>query len=171
MELLKDLNSVTCKLQDDCTTISDVRKLFDAVIDKFPETSSRLKPDAEIVRDDAFEAAVLKIQEETATLSEDEKESVTHLEILREETPEDSSLSFAEAALKKRRLQDSSQASYLDLRFIVPTSNMCERLFSKAGHALSSRRMSILPSNFEAQIFLHINRNLWNTSDVMKAMK
>jgi len=31
-------------------------------------------------------------------------------------------------------------AAYLDLRFLCPTSNMCERLFSIAGYAMNDRR-------------------------------
>jgi len=60
---------------------------------------------------------------------------------------------------------------YLDLRFIVLTSNMCERLFSKAGCALSDRRKSLAPVNFEQQIYLHANANLWDLREVDKLVQ
>ena len=54
----------------------------------------------------------------------------------------------------------------MDLRFIRPTSNMCERLFSVAVYALNDRRKSVLPVNFERQLFLHADSHLWGISDV-----
>ena len=60
----------------------------------------------------------------------------------------------------------SSGNNFLDTRFILPTSNICERLFSKAGFALSDRRKSIHPAALEEQMFLHINSSLWNIDDV-----
>lgn len=75
------------------------------------------------------------------------------------ETVEDlSSLSLAARALKKRRI--GPEDHYMDTRFIIPTSNICERLFSKTGYALSDRRKRLLPQNFEQQVFLHANAHL-----------
>ncbi len=42
-------------------------------------------------------------------------------------------------------------AKYITTRFILSTSNISERMFSRAGDALSDRRKRILPSNFEQQ--------------------
>ncbi len=53
----------------------------------------------------------------------------------------------------------------MDLRFIVPASNMCERLFSTAGFALTTRRRSTIPASFEKQMFLHANSQLWGVED------
>lgn len=58
---------------------------------------------------------------------------------------------------------------YVDTLFLVPTSNICERFFSKCGHALGSKRMATLPINAEAQMFLHMNMGLWGI-DTVKAM-
>ena len=61
---------------------------------------------------------------------------------------------FAERFLKRRRIsQSSGDKRYVHLHFILPTSNICERLFTKAGYALSDRRKGISPSRFESQIF------------------
>ncbi len=64
----------------------------------------------------------------------------------------DKNLSFGERALKKRKISKTSSA-YMDLRFIRPTSNMCERLFSVAGFTLNDRCKCILAMNFELQFF------------------
>ncbi len=47
-------------------------------------------------------------------------------------------LSFAERLLKRRRVENA-EVSFIDSRFLFPTSSVCERLFSKAGYALSDR--------------------------------
>lgn len=52
-------------------------------------------------------------------------------------------------------------SKYIDLRFILPTPNMCQRLFSKAVYALNSRREGFLPTNFNCQLLLLVNARLW----------
>lgn len=49
---------------------------------------------------------------------------------------------------------------------LLNTSNFCEQVFSVSGKALNDRLMSVLPSNFESQLFLHINQCHWIISDV-----
>ncbi len=68
--------------------------------------------------------------------------------------------SLAERAIKKRRVVTNARDGYMNTRFILPTSDICERLLSKAGYALNDRRKGILPCNFEIQIFLHVNHSL-----------
>jgi hypothetical protein len=63
-------------------------------------------------------------------------------------------------------MEKTVASKYMDLRFIVPTSNMCERLFSEAGYGHNYRRMRSLPSNFEAQLFLRTNKELWDIPDI-----
>ncbi len=81
------------------------------------------------------------------------------------------SASLAERAIKKRRMVKNASNGYMDTRFILPTSNICTRLFSKAGYALHDRRKGILPCNFQMQIFLHVNHSLWNISDVRSILE
>ncbi len=59
---------------------------------------------------------------------------------------------------------------YMDLRFVTPTSNMCERLFSISGYALDNRRRGIIPANFEKQMFLHANSHVWGIDGVNAAV-
>ncbi len=74
--------------------------------------------------------------------------------------------SLVERPKKKRKLSKAADMKYLDLRFILPTSNICERLFFVAGFAMSSRRSSISPANFEKQMLLCANSCLWSIQDV-----
>ena len=170
LEELKDLESVSKTLQDDSTTMSDVRSLFDAVLESYPICEERLSPSAPIVLDKVFESALVQIQRgRSAELSPSQVRSVKHLQITANPPGniDDKSISFAERVLKKQKLQShASTSEYMDMRFLIPTSNICERLFSKAGFTLNDRRMAILPVNAEAQMFLHLNMDLWNIDTI-----
>lgn len=66
------------------------------------------------------------------------------------EAPSDESgLSLAERAFKKRRMGSSK---YMDCRLYLPTSNVAERIFSTAGLALMPNRKSVFALNFEKKI-------------------
>ncbi len=43
---------------------------------------------------------------------------------------------------------------------------MCERFFSKAGYALTDKRSSLSPANFEQQLFLYVNSRFWSIREV-----
>ncbi len=79
-------------------------------------------------------------------------------------------LSFVEQALKKRKVM-VSESVYTDTRYIFPTTNLVERFFSKAGHTLDQRRHQITPANLEMQLFLHLNRSLWDITDVKQILQ
>lgn len=62
---------------------------------------------------------------------------------------EEMSVSIIERAHKRLWSTDEQRPSgYLEKRFLVPTSNVCERL-SITGYALTNRRKDILPNNLE----------------------
>ncbi|KAG7347831.1 hypothetical protein IV203_016536 [Nitzschia inconspicua] len=176
MSILTDLQSVTKALQAENRTVLDVRDLFDEVIKTYPQTKNRL---ASIIHDNVFEIAVQKILKGSEEeLTPDESVKVTGLRhgssTMEEETgtgeerDADAGLSLAEKALKRRRLVSTttSKSAFMDLHFIVPTSNMCERLFSEAGYGLNTRRMRTLPSNFETKMFLRTNKTFWGMADI-----
>ncbi|KAF1792151.1 Ribonuclease H-like domain [Phytophthora cactorum] len=73
-------------------------------------------------------------------------------------------LSFAEQALKKRRMQDQQQPSRYELvHYIPPTSN--------AGMVLSPLRQAMAPTQLENILFLKMNRRFWNMATVQTAGK
>jgi hypothetical protein len=46
---LEEFEKITKQLQNSHTTLSDVRAIFDAVIEEYPSLDFYLKPDAQIV--------------------------------------------------------------------------------------------------------------------------
>ena len=79
-ETLRPLESVSKILQDDKPSVSDVRTLFDYVIDKYPETATRLKANADIVLNLDFENAIVKVQRDNIRgLSWEESLSISRL--------------------------------------------------------------------------------------------
>ena len=80
------------------------------------------------------------------------------------------SSSFAEQLLKRRKLDDW-KPMYIDTRFIIPTSNIAEQFFSKAGYLLGKSRKPINFDTLEPQMFLHINYDLWDINDVSLVKK
>ena len=50
----------------------------------------------------------------------------------------------------------------MNLIWIKPTSNIVERLFSRAKLILTPNRSGMSPLNFEQDIFLMVNNTLWD---------
>lgn len=66
-----------------------------------------------------------------------------------------------ERKLKRLRAEDHKAFSlYIDICFLPPTFNICEKLYSIAGYALSNRWKGILPANSESRLFLFMNKSL-----------
>ncbi|RHY49566.1 hypothetical protein DYB30_011046 [Aphanomyces astaci] len=150
---LTDLNSVTLALQDKSLTLADVRLLFDDVVVQYPGAEVCLGSDASIVEDPTFESGVVKVlQHMEASLNEDERMAIALLSMPSMPNGgyvgDTDSMSMATRALKRRKLLQA-RSNYLDCRFLRPTSNMCERLFSVTKWAMTDRRRSVLPANFE----------------------
>jgi len=169
-ETFKKLDSVTKALQDDGTDLADVRGHFDTVIEDYPDASAYLGENAEIVGQPKFESGIVKIlNNQIASMDADEK-TVTNCLIKEAEidsdSPNSTELSITERARKKRKLLKQQDVSYIESRFLLPTSNICERFFSTTGYALGDRRMSINPANFEQQMFLFANSEHWDITDV-----
>ena len=69
---------------------------------------------------------------------------------------------FAEALIKKRRLEMSQKtvkSSFINTKFILPTSNRVERFFSGAACSINDLRQSLLPQNLEMQLLLKLNES------------
>ncbi|RHZ08646.1 hypothetical protein DYB31_013821 [Aphanomyces astaci] len=157
---LTDLTSVTLALQDESLTLADVRLLFVEVC---------LGPDASVVEDPTFESGVVKaLQYIDASLNEDKRMAIALLSMPSMPdggyVSDTDSMSMAARALNRRKLLQA-RSNYLDCRFLRPTSNMCERLFSVTKWAMTDRRRSVLPSNLEEQLFLHCNSFFWGSED------
>ena len=163
-EKLKTFECVTKELQKDKTSISDVRIIFDALIDQFQSTANRLGSNATIVHCKDFESGVVKLQRGNAiTLSREEKRAVAPLllDSTERECDDLDELTIVERALKRQKtLHHDASNRYIDTRFLLATSNVCERLFSTIGHVLNDRRSGLTPANLESRIFLKSNCDL-----------
>ena len=79
-------------------------------------------------------------------------------------------VNIVEEAMKRQKLGAATESPYLNLSFLVPTSNLCERLFSKCGYTITDRREGLIPENIECQIFLHMNMDLWDISTIKEIL-
>jgi hypothetical protein len=84
---------------------------------------------------------------------------------------------FVSQAFKKARLDanmniiDSHVNQYMDTSFIPPTSNICERFFSKSKVVFSDLRKSLDSETLEAILFLKVNSAYWDETTVSKALQ
>lgn len=58
---------------------------------------------------------------------------------------------------KKKKKEIFTKFTFKDSCFIVCTSNLCGKRFSKSGYILDNRRKVIFSNDFESQQFLHVN--------------
>jgi hypothetical protein len=72
--------------------------------------------------------------------------------------------------LKMQAMENLGRDQYVNLDVIPKTSVNCERLFSLAKHILTDTRKNTLPILFEVLLFLKVNRSLWDSTTVSKAM-
>ncbi len=165
----REIDTITKALQSENSTLSDVRAYFDEVIGIHPEFHERLGLAAYSVLRPHFESGIVKLQQgRPHELLATELEAVAKLKVTIPSNSEVdlSTLSLAEKALKKRRINRETDENYLDTNFILPKSNVWERLFSIVGHAVPDRRKLALPNNIEMQVFLHMNSDLWSISNI-----
>ena len=149
------------KLQEEGVDFLVQRKLFDALISKYPQTVEFLGPASCIVHSPIFESGICKIIE-NKQLNVDKEEAMLHFKI-QTITDDENNDSFAEQVLKKQRI-----FQYQDLTFIPPTSNLVERLFSAASFVMTDLRKSTLPKNLETIMFLKCNREWWDVELMAK---
>lgn len=166
---LDDFKSITKTLKSRETTISDTQTLFQSLIIEFPnfDFDQYLGIDAPIIHSPVFETAIIKIQNcEQNEMSSEEKFAVKGLTTQFVTDPllnnDDDDLSFAERALKRKRLSTMSCKDYVNTNFVIPTSNDVKRLFSKSKRELSCQRRISSRSTLQALMFLKFNRNLWD---------
>jgi hypothetical protein len=174
MLALMDFKSVTLSLQRADITLCETQILFETLIDTFPSFPFRsyLGEGAAIVHSRDFETGIVNIQA-GRSLSSDEQAAVKSLKLgsdADEDDGVDVRLSFAERALKRQKLNSGVKPTYVDTRFLLPTSNHVERLFSMSKRVFSSKRRCLLPRTLEALLFLKQNRGLWNIALVAKAV-
>ncbi|KAG6942384.1 hypothetical protein JG687_00019100 [Phytophthora cactorum] len=168
---LRDVESVSKRLQADGLTLLDARDLFDALVEIRPAFANYLAPDADIIHSVAFEEATVKLlagqatmlTEEDATALEPFKRVPTNVAAA---APSSSSKeSFADRVLKRRKVS-AEPASYILLHAIPPTSNIVERLFSIARAVLRHELQRLSPMMLEMIMFLKMNSSYYDVATV-----
>lgn len=174
---LEQLNSVTVELQRENLKLAEARDLFDGVIDLFPSMAHHLGENADIVTDVLFESGILKVQrgkEHLLTTEEKRKlrmfEKTTNDAAAAAPANEEDNLTFAQRLLKRRRTECPETLYKEDINYVLPTSNICERLFSRAKLILTGHRAGTLPVNFEMLLFLKMNQDFWNINTLHLVM-
>ena len=185
--LLKDFKkfeSVTKALQSTSINLAEVRILFDSVKSLFPTLENRLREDASLVFDEHFQTGIVKIinGQEKDLSDEQVAEVAVFLKVLdtdvQEIDPVEQEEDFARALLKaNERSQINNSSEYVNLKWIPPTSNICERLFSASRQVISylrqvltDYRKSMSPYTFECIMFLKMNRKYWDV-DLVNEVK
>ncbi|RHY44050.1 hypothetical protein DYB34_012661 [Aphanomyces astaci] len=124
--VLDELESVTLALQEVATSMLDVRNLFDECMLLHPSASKRLASNSAVVGHADFEVAITKILDQSvSSMSDGQVASVDRLKLPPKalDASQDKPLTLAQRA--KKRLKVSADAdSYVDCRFIRPTSNI-----------------------------------------------
>ena len=135
-----------------------------------PVLSSHLAPDAPIVHCPDFESAIVKLQMEDENLTEKEASAV---QVFRNVTV-DAAASVVTPSVEATTYEDKMRLAveakkagrgrsqkYRSTFHISPTSNIVERLFSRAGIIMSPRRRQMDPSTLEMFLMLRVNKHMW----------
>jgi hypothetical protein len=78
------------------------------------------------------------------------------------------------SALKDQRIADgleTGKSNYVDLEWVLGTSDVVERCFSHAKKVLTDVRLGMSPYMFEIIMFLKVNMDHWTAHDVAKAIQ
>jgi hypothetical protein len=188
LAVLKAVHQCSMALQkDNGVELRHVRKFFDVLIAKAPSFARYLGPESDIVHSPIFEKAVIKVQSgnernltrnERATLKRFERSPSDHYsedddssdDEERKMNTDNPFLTIVEdenkTLLKKRRLEINSESAYLPMLHVEPTSNCCERLFSRAKIFSDDRRKRMCPYHLELSLVLWANRGLWDANTI-----
>lgn len=157
-------------LQRDDIDMVKIRIVFDKLIREYPDMAHYLAKNSQIVTNPNFEAALIKIlSKKEDELSAAEKREVARLRIPTE-TITDSEEDFAESIEKEAKKVKLTKSLYVDLSYIIPTSNRVERAFSAAKLVHTDNRKRLTPCHLEEIMFLKLNRHWWDVRVVHAAI-
>ena len=171
LDELAKFEPISKKLQEENSVdISDARAPFDELLKSYPELKYHLglEDGNTISTDPMLEKSIAKALRKQF-LTQDEELYLVKFKINPCEIEVDTSMTFADHVIERKRRK--CDPGLLELGWIPSTSNIVERLLSRAGFLLTDYRKSLTPVNFESQMFLMANRNLWNELSVAKGFK
>ncbi|ETN08122.1 hypothetical protein PPTG_11986 [Phytophthora nicotianae INRA-310] len=158
LDTLRDVESVSKKLQSESLTMVDARALFDGLLEVLPSFSTHIVPDAEIVQCPEFETAAVKVLMRPFEREVNDVSQTAGMDGVRED-------GFADRILKRRKTLTPRKAYDL-IAIIPPSSNVVERLFSSARAALCHEHHRLSPMALKMVLFLKVNESYWNVSTV-----
>ncbi|KAE8876562.1 hypothetical protein PF003_g39346 [Phytophthora fragariae] len=146
-------NNVTKTLQRSTLTLFGTRRLFDLVILRYPKLNLRLTATATIVNNVVLETGIIKLQRNEPLTP---AERIARVGFRRADEPPylqvpSSDLSIVQQAVKKHKATKRSR--YVDVAFISPMSNECERLFSSVKLVYSGLRKRLDASTLEMHMY------------------
>ena len=71
-------------------------------------------------------------------------------------------------ALRKKCRMENHTSLYAGVKHVPPTSNICERIFSREKLTYSALRKNMLPVQLEEVLYLVLNKHLWNERVIEK---
>ena len=116
----------------------------------------------------SFENAIVAVIECKTLSTENENELEVFKKPIELPIEQNDNKSYAESLLDQKLRKPMSHDG--DLKWIPPTSNLAERLFSRVKYVFNDHRKSLLPVNLESQIFLGVNRSFWDAKTIEEFM-
>jgi hypothetical protein len=186
---LTKFDAIIILLQRDVIPFIEVHNIFNVLIGDFLEMQHHLGVDSSLVVDKDLEMGVIGISK-GLPLTVQQHAAVVNL-VKAEEQPvrdandrtanqmplpsaqHDDNKNYAERVMKRLKMQameNFGRDQDVNLDVIPETSVNCERLFSLAKHILTDTRKNTSPILFEVLLFLKVNRSLWDSTTVSKAM-
>ena len=158
-EILRKLNKIDAvvkELQEYETNILETRLMFNSLLTEY-DFGDYIATNSPKIRDPNFETGVYKLQNDMANgLNAEEAFACRRLAIPNEIPPapiaQDAENEMQALIREHKRRRMENNPGYIDTRFIRPTSNLCERFFSKAKRT-AHFRYRLGADTFEWQLF------------------
>jgi hypothetical protein len=171
LAIMEKLQSITLALQRNDLKLAEARLLFEGASTLISGQDDYLGDTARILDSPIFLSAIVKIQNnEASLLTAEESKLVSEFKIessARVDVESESQFDFAtEILLARKKPKVADQ--YVNLDWIPPTSNVVERLFSLTRLTFTDYRKATLPENLECTLFLKVNSSFWGIETVGK---
>jgi hypothetical protein len=140
----------------------EAKHSVDDLIDKIPEFDAKIGPDANVIHSPLLEKAIIKLQR-GEPLSPLQKALLSIFKVEAADTAEaKAGEPYDEYILRKAAASVKSTDVFRSTLHVSPTSNIVERLFSRAGLIMRPNRRVMDPSTLEMLLMLRLNKDLWS---------
>lgn len=164
-----ELDSKINFLQQEDVNLAQTRNIFSTAVKEAPHLFNILPANENIVENKSFRSALVELlQGRVGQPSICEEEAIVHLR-----TNENNfanvtvdELLLAELTMEKNEENRDQIQRYMDVKFIVLSSNIWQGMFFETRRACKDYRKRIVPTKMEPQMFINTNRRLWPTLDV-----